>query len=172
MGILDLLGLADKIGSGVKDITDGIGNNTGKIITRIKDTVPPEMRGEIEKLQVQIDADIEKAKVDAAIKAQQLLQTAEAGFREFVIKYEGSATEVPKWILVIRSLIRPIITVFMFMGFMFFLGADLISISKHGIQAELIMGLLPQAFWVVLGIVLGFWFGGKIGENLVDKLKN
>lgn len=170
MGWFDIFGKAKEIGSGVKDITDGIGQNTSLIISTIKDKVPPAMRGEITKLELQLQADSLKFQKEAELKIQELMQSGQKQVYDFALQYEGNASQVPKWILVLRSVIRPIITIIMFLSLMFFMGYD-IKQAWSGEMDTLIMASLPQAYYVILGIVLGFWFGGKAGENIVDRLR-
>jgi hypothetical protein len=106
-------------------------------------------------------------KIKMAAKEQELDAVDKA--REFALKYEGSAKDVPKWILIMRSVIRPVITIAMFFSFLIFLGMDISLLFDK--EPMTVLKALPQAYWTVLNIVLLFWFGGKIGENIVDKAK-
>lgn len=157
-------------GEGVKSAFTGIGDGIGGIIDSAKGQIPPEYQGEIEKLKVQLSGELKKAEIETGIKVQEIMAEAQRSIYDFSLKYEGTADQVPKWILVLRSIIRPVITICMFFSLMFFIGFD-IKQAWGGNTSQLIMTVLPQAYWVILGIILGFWFGGKAGENIADKLK-
>lgn len=157
-------------GDGVKSAFNGIGDGVGKIINSAKGQIPPEYQGQIEKLQVQLEGELKKAEIETGIKVQEIMAEAQQSVYDFSLQYEGTAAQVPKWILVLRSIIRPVITICMFFSLMFFIGFDIKQAWSGGTE-ELIMTKLPQAYYVILGIVLGFWFGGRASENLADKLK-
>lgn len=157
-------------GDGVKSAFNGIGDGVGKIINSAKGQVPPDLVGEIERLEVQLTGELKKAEIETGIKVQEIMAQAQQSIYDFSLKYEGTADQVPKWILVLRSIIRPVITICMFFSLMFFIGFD-IKQAWSGNTDHLLMTVLPQAYWVILGIILGFWFGGKAGENIADKLK-
>ena len=160
MGIAELFG----IGKEVKDISIGIGDGVSKIVSTVKGEIPPDIQGEIEKLKITTEARI-----------TEVLVAAEGKTREFWLQYEGSAAQVPKWVLTIRSLIRPAITIFYFGWFMAFTTMDFLMLIRkvrigEGVVAEdFVLVLLPAAFWAIFGIVVGFWFGGRAGEHIVEK---
>lgn len=162
---------ADKIGKGIRDIFTGAGDSVSKIITTAKDRVPPELRGEIERLSVEIMGEMAKQENDLDFKIDQLFLENQKDLRDFVLKYEGTADQVPKWILVLRSIIRPLVTIIMFAAYMLFVGMDVYNLWKHTPDYNMIQGLLPNGFWIIFGLIIGFWFGGKAGENIADKLK-
>jgi hypothetical protein len=150
-------------GSAVKDAGEGVEtalSGVSGIINSAKGQNP-----ELDILLVQVESEIKKAEIEAVFKMQQVLSEAQKATYDFALKYEGTADQVPKWLLVFRSLIRPITTTLMVGSLLFFMGKDIAT-------GELVyMTTLPTQYWWVLSIVLGFWFGGKIGENIADKLK-
>ena len=157
-------------GDGVKSAFSGIGDGIGGIIDSAKGQIPPEYQGQIEKLEIEIRGELKKAELETGIKVTEIMAEAQQSVYDFALKYEGTAEQVPRWILVLRSIIRPVITICMFISLMFFMGYD-IKQAWSGELDQMIMTVLPQAYWVILGIILGFWFGGKAGENIADKLK-
>jgi len=159
MGLLDLFKSADKVGEGIKKATGGIGDAVTNIISSSKGQLTPQAKAQIEEL-----------KLNVGVKIQELMAESEKTFRDFTLKYEGAANEIPKWLLVVRSIIRPMITIFMFIAFMIFMSVDIIAILKSS-EGTLLLTKLPQAFWWIFGIIIGFWFGGKIGENIAGKMK-
>ena len=155
MGIAEWLG----IGKGVAEVTEKVTGGVANIITVAKGDLTPEAKGEIEKLKVTIAGDLEKI-------VQGSIQEA----REFAIKYEGSAEQIPKWLLVVRSIIRPLITLMTFGWFMAILSIDLVNIAKRVEDYRMLLLDLPQGFWWILGIILTFWFGGKAVERITEKI--
>ncbi len=111
-----------------------------------------------------------KEKLKAKVHIRELALKESDSVRQFALDYEGRAKDVPKWILILRSTIRPLITIIMTLSLMSFLFYDIFNLLKNG-NADFVMSKLPNAYYVILGIVLGFWFGGKAGENMIDKLK-
>jgi len=168
---MGLFKFADKIGKGIKDIFDGAGDNISKVMTVAKDRVPPELRGEIERLSVEVMAELAKQENEIDLKIETLLVENQKDLRDFVLKYEGTAEQVPKWILVLRSIIRPLVTIIMFSAYMLFVGMDVYNLWKHTPDYNMILILLPNGFWIIFGLIIGFWFGGKSGENIAEKLK-
>ena len=157
MGIADWLG----IGKTVADVTDKATNGVANIITTAKGDIPPAAKGEIEKLKVQIGGEIEKLVQNSVDKA-----------REFAIAYEGRADQVPAWLLLLRSLIRPIITIYAFGWFFVALTIDIVNLMRQVPDYHMILNDLPQGFWWILGTVALFWFGGKAGERIVERIKD
>jgi hypothetical protein len=146
-GVLDWLGIGKVATDAVKKTTSGVAD----IITTAKGDITPEAKAEIRKLRLENEV--------------RVLQS----LRDFVISYEGSADQVPRWILVLRSLIRPVITIVTFGWFFALLSIDIVALMRGGEMRALTQ--LPQGFWVVFGIIIGFWFGGKAGERIAEKMK-
>lgn len=76
-------------------------------------------------------------------------------FRKFVVEYEGEARDVPKIIVIIRSLIRPAFTILVgYLDFLFFTGE---TTTWH-----------PEAIALLKAVnilVLTFWFGERALKN-------
>ena len=157
MGLADWLG----IGKSVAEVADKATNGVANIITVAKGDIPPEAKGEIEKLKVQLNGDIEKLVQDSVQQA-----------RDFALKYEGTAEQVPKWLLLTRSLIRPVVTILTFGWFFAILCIDMWNVAKHTPDYVMLLNNLPDGFWWILGVILTFWFGGKVGERIAEKIKS
>ena len=87
---------------------------------------------------------------------------ADGIFRDFIIKYEGAAKDVPKLIVYLRALIRPFFTIATgYFDWIYFTG------DMAGWNADAV-GLLKA----INVIVLIFWFGEKAVTNsgIIDKL--
>lgn len=140
------------VGDLFKSGVEGVIGASGDIIDKFVTT--PEQKLEAKKMLMNAELEAKKLEIESSNK-----------IREFALQYEGTATQVPKWILVLRSLIRPLISILLFASLMFFIGSDIF------IKTDWLNELPPQ-YWTILNIVLGFWFGGKMLENTVEKFKN
>lgn len=105
----------------------------------------------------------ETLKKDLAIHASQEARQVNSDFRNFVVAYEGAAADVPKIIVIFRSLIRPCFTCLLgYLDWLYFTGAttdwspDAVSFLK-----------------AINLIALGFWFGERALQRsgLIDVLK-
>ena len=97
----------------------------------------------------QIKAQFNQTFLELAIKERDLVQ-------KFILEYEGRASEVPKAILWMRTLIRPVFTwIFGLIGAGWVIGQAIGLIQKD----------MPQALSMWVSIVMGFWFGGRIFEK-------
>lgn len=156
MGLLSLLG----IGKDIKDSTDGIGNNVAKIISVARGKLPPEQQVEVEKIRAEVD-----------VKLDEIRAKSEGVLRDFIIKYEGSADQIPKWLLVWRSVIRPVFTTFVFLQFTAITTVSVMQVVLYQIPLQdLLVAHMPRAWWWIVGIVVMFWFGGHGIERAVEKL--
>lgn len=134
----------------------------GDLLGKVIDKIAPDKMSEAEKAQLKVAA--EKALRDDEF------ETGEA-FRQFVLAYEGAAADMPRFIQIVRGLVRPLITYvansfFFYIVWLWFTGgsADLPPNSEMAIKL---------VFAVVL-LVNGFWFGEKLIQRsgLNDLLKN
>ena len=148
------------IGKDVAEVTDSVADGISNVIVTAKGDIPAEAKGEIEKIRA-----------EGKIRMMELVQNSVDKAREFAIKYEGSAEQIPKWLLVVRSLIRPVVTILTFGWFFAILCIDMWHVAKQAPDYTMLLGNLPQGFWWMLGIILTFWFGGKVGERIVEKIK-
>jgi hypothetical protein len=105
----------------------------------------------------------EEFKKDLALHAATEARRATSDFRRFVVDYEGAAADVPRVIIILRALIRPLFTVLVgYMDWRYFAGnpaewtPDAVSLLK-----------------AINIIVLGFWFGERALQRsgLIDLLK-
>ncbi len=171
MGILSFFGLGDKVAK----VVDSVGDNTVNLVSAFKGDIPPKLKAQLQQLEVKINGDLETNKMKLKGELAKIMSESQKVVYDFALKYEGTADQVPRWVMVMRSLIRPAITIFYFLWLMIFMTVDLIKIiqlSKLGetVTADLLMmTMLPTAFWAVLGVILGFWFGGKAVERITEK---
>lgn len=101
----------------------------------------------------QIKLQFNKEFIQLMIQERELMQ-------KFILEYEGTATQVPKFVLIMRSLIRPLFT------WLFgLIGAGWAIAYGFGFTAKPI----PQELAVWISLVMGFWFGGRIYEKKINK---
>ena len=104
----------------------------------------------------------EKLASEMTVFAMQESTKADGIFREFIIKYEGAAKDVPRLIVYLRALIRPLFTIATgYFDWLYFTG-DMTDWNPDAV------GLLKA----INVIVLIFWFGEKAVTNsgIIDKL--
>jgi hypothetical protein len=106
------------------------------------------------------EKDKEELKQNMEMFVAKEARTESSAFRDFVVQYEGAAKDVPRLIVILRSLIRPVFTILV--GWL-----DYIYFTGHGFTPE--QGDLLKAVNV---IVLFFWFGERAVTNsgIVEKL--
>jgi hypothetical protein len=129
-------------------IVDGVSGTIGKVIDKIAgDKVDEKTKLELEQAKIQILSEVES-------NATVLLQKEMADFRSFILKYEGAADSVPQFIVVLRSIIRPIMTILVFgiYGYAF--------LNPAGFDNSRLSMLYPLVL-----IVVGFWFGERALKN-------
>ncbi len=92
--------------------------------------------------------------LEMALREREILQ-------RFFLEYEGRATEVPRAVLLMRTLIRPVFTwILGLMGIGWIVGQALGFVHED----------MPEALQTWVNIVLGFWFGGRVLEKLSDRV--
>lgn len=143
------LNIAGNIIGGVKDIID-------KTLDKIAgDKAPEETRLKYEDLKMRLSAELET-------NGAEMIANETKSFRSFILKYEGGAEDVPTAIVILRSVIRPLITIF----FCALYGYGFVMPEKFNIEQ---MSMLKP---MVL-LCLFFWFGEKAvsRSGIVDVLK-
>ncbi len=154
-GIADWLGIGKTISDTAANLTAGAAD----IVTAAKTDPNKHLDTELKKLQVAAGVEIEKI-------TQETLKAA----RNWSLQYEGKASEIQPWLRVVRNLIRPAFSLY-FLGLLVTVtGIDLVRYIQGGGAWELTTGL-PQGVWWLAGIVLTFWFGGKVGERIAEQIK-
>ncbi len=115
-----------------------------KITDKVFDRLVPD-KTKAQKIKAQFNQTF----LELAVKERDLVQ-------KFILEYEGRASEVPKAILWMRTLIRPFFTwIFGLIGAGWVIGQAIGLIQKD----------MPQALAMWVSIVMGFWFGGRIFEK-------
>jgi len=124
-----------------------IGSLVGKIIDKVaKNKVDDKTREEL--------------KTAAMIAVSDEDQEDIRQFYDFVVRYEGAAADMPKFVQVLRSLVRPVLT-FVFAGYMIYV-----------VQVWLLGDTLPEnsdlsvkIIFAINLLTLGFWFGERAVER-------
>lgn len=153
-------GLAEGGAAGVANIAEKTTKGVTDIIAVSKGTLTPEAEAKILELKIQMSREI--ADVMAA-------QTKAA--QDFAIAYEGGAEQVPRWVLIMRSLIRPLFTLFFFAVLMVATAVDFAAVMRTGMAAWALLTSLPDPFWWIFGIVIAFWFGDRSVSSVIESWK-
>lgn len=161
MGIFERKGkvVAEIMDSG-SNMVDSVSGGVTDIIAASKGELTPEAKYKLAELTMNLGYQVK----ELALKAQ-------TATLDFFLEYEGAAKDLPKSIQIIRALIRPIITIYMFLTFAMFCTIDIYHVTVRTEDYTMILKSLPSEYWIVFGIVLTFWFGGKVGERITEKLK-
>lgn len=110
------------------------------------------------------ESEKENLKKEMALHAAVESRKTNSEFRQFVLSYEGAADDVPKAIVIIRSLIRPLFTILIgYIDWKYFSGPDN-QWSPDSVSMLKAINI----------IVLGFWFGERALQRsgLIDVLKS
>jgi hypothetical protein len=88
------------------------------------------------------------------------LQTAEDNFRTWVLDYEGRASDIPKWVLGIRSTVRPFIT-YTLAGLWVWCNVYVFTRTLEPDKLEYMKSMTDLLFKLNI-LSLGFWYGEKL----------
>jgi len=117
-------------------------------------------RKEFEIMQKKLESDIE-------IRLAEEMRKPESEFRDFMLKYEGNASEQTPFMRGLRSSVRPVITYW-----------SLIIITiimfgwTEGGKLESRLSSIPDPLWQIFLAVFGFWFGGRAAMQVAEKWKD
>lgn len=112
-------------------------------------------------------------KMEMRLEAEKLLteslQKEEETFRDFILDYEGRATDIPKFMLGIRASVRPVLTYFLAIMFGWTMWYMFKGVDIPSERLEQLKGLQVLLFKLNL-LSLGFWYGEKLltRSGLVD----
>ena len=108
------------------------------------------------------EAEKEKLKADMTVHAMASASDESSKFYNFVLSYEGEAKDVPRLVIVLRALIRPVFTILIgYLDFLYFTA----SVAWTSDRSDLLKAINI--------IVLLFWFGERAVTNsgIIDVLK-
>jgi len=117
-------------------------------------------RQDFEVMKKKLESDIE-------IRLAEEMRKPESEFRNFMLKYEGSAAEQTPFMRGLRSSVRPVIT---------YWSLIIITIIMFGwidgTQLESRLNSIPDSLWQIFLAVFGFWFGGRAAMQVAEKWKD
>ena len=157
MGILDALG----IGKAVADTATNLANGAANIVTAAKTDPALEVHAEVEKLRIEAESQLD-----------QMVQKSIDEARKWSVQYEGAASDIQPWLKVVRNLIRPAFSILFLFSFGTVTVIDFVNYARDIGEPWALLAALPQPYWWVFGIVLTFWFGGKVAERVVQQRNN
>ncbi len=116
-------------------------------------------RKEFELMQKKLEADIE-------IRLAEEMRKPESEFRDFMLKYEGSAAEQTPFMRAFRSSVRPVIT---------YWSLIIITLIMFGAVGGMEMNerleSVPDQLWQIFLAIFGFWFGGRAAMQVAETWK-
>lgn len=102
-------------------------------------------------------SEAEKANIKNAFEGQMAQQAlvADKNFRDFILQYEGAAKDIPRVLVIFRSVIRPLFTVAVgYWDWLFFAGSTVAwDVEKVALLKAINL------------VVLFFWFGERAVTN-------
>jgi hypothetical protein len=114
---------------------------------------------EFELMRLRLTSEIE-------LKMAEEMRKPDSDFREFMLDYEGKASEQTPLMRNLRSSVRPVIT---------YWALIIISLIMFGAVggAELKTNLdaVPEPLWQIFLTIFGFWFGGRAAMQIVEAWK-
>lgn len=117
-------------------------------------------RQEFELMKKKMEADIE-------IRIAEEMRKPESEFRDFMLKYEGSAKEQTPFMRNLRSSVRPVITYWsLIIITLIMFGAVGGSKMKERLES------IPDPLWQIFLAIFGFWFGGRAVMQVAEKWKD
>ena len=104
----------------------------------------------------------EAEKAQVAMETARLAMQQDQGFRDFMLQYEGAAKDAPYPVRLLRSMIRPVITLGVgYVDCLYFTDAPSLNLSEDH----------HRILWLINLIVLGFWFGDRAVQRAgLDKV--
>lgn len=147
----------DVAGDGLTGGLMGLGTNLGNKLVGL---IPDKMT---EKEKMEFTAVIDRELREFSLDQREKSIKEQEQFYDFIDSYEGASKDNPRWVQIIRSLIRPCLTVAI-------MGAYLFAFMKPNIFTK---DQLNMLFPLTL-LVLAFWFGERSLKNLgvVEAFKN
>lgn len=100
------------------------------------------------------------------LKLHEEMRKPESEFRQFVLDYEGKASEQTPFIRNLRASVRPVIT---------YWSVILLTVIMFGAVKGRTIGanlkeMPPEIWWIFLAI-FGFWFGGRAAMQVAETWK-
>lgn len=116
-------------------------------------------RKEYEMMQQKLTADIE-------IRLAEEMRKPESEFRDFMLKYEGNASEQSPLMRSLRASVRPVIT---------YWALIIISLimfgAVGGTEMNARLASIPEPLWNIFLAIFGFWFGGRAVMQVAETWK-
>ncbi|MEO5368188.1 MAG: holin family protein [Magnetococcus sp. WYHC-3] len=148
--------LVSLLGGGiVGTVLEGIGNTLDRYwrFQEGKDTI------EVRREELALVRQELASKVQLALMEE--LRKPDNEFRQFVLSYEGQGEQVAPWVNGVRSLVRPMVTLWAIS----MLSAAMLVDDMSARLGERLTALPDEMWWIFLS-VFGFWFGGRALEGL------
>lgn len=131
--------------------------------------------GFVSKLLDKIVVDKDK-RLALQLEAEQLLaaslQEQEEQFRQWVLEYEGAAKDIPRWVLSLRSTVRPFLT-YALAGLWMWAHIYMYTQTDLGKDRIEYMTDMADLLFKLNILSLGFWYGERLltRSGLVDLFK-
>jgi hypothetical protein len=116
--------------------------------------------------KMEYDLMMKNLEAELQIRLQEEMRKPESAFRQFVLEFEGRASEQPVFMRIIRSSVRPFVTYWSLViltALMFgWVDSNALAVNLQNIPGEI--------WWIFLAI-FGFWFGGRAAQQVAETWK-
>lgn len=122
-------------------------------------------KGEQEKTVKLEEFEVMKQTIEANLRIQlaQEMNKPDSEFKKFMLDYEGKAEDMPRFIQILRSSVRPVVTYWSLI-----LITWLMFSGSLGEEFQNNMAAIPDQLWYIFLAVFGFWFGGRALQHAVE----
>ncbi len=116
-------------------------------------------RQEFELMKKRLEADIE-------VRLAEEMRKPESEFRQFMLNYEGAASEQSDFMKNFRSSVRPVITYWSLIIITLVMFG---TVSGSELKSNL--DAIPEPLWNIFLAIFGFWFGGRAVMQIAEAWK-
>ena len=123
-------------------------------------------QAKVEITKAELELKLKQLEADVKIRMMEEQNKPDSEFRQFMLEYEGKASELPPWVAALRAAIRPLVTIWS-VAMLTWIMVDSSAGTTIGANLE---GMPSEIWWIFL-TVFGFWFGGRAAMQVVDVVK-
>ena len=122
-------------------------------------------KGETEKTVKLAEFETIRKSIEADMR-HKLMQEAnkpDSEFKKFMLDYEGKASDMPRFIQILRGSVRPVVTYWALL-----LISWLILSGEQAGRIKQNLNQMPSELWYIFLAIFGFWFGGRALQQAVE----
>ena len=125
-----------------------------------------EDQAKVEITKAELELKLKQLEADIKIRMMEEQNKPDSEFRQFMLAYEGKASDLPPWVAAFRASIRPLVTIWSVIMLTWIM-VD----SNAGTTIGANLKDMPSEIWWIFLTVFGFWFGGRATMQVMDVVK-